>query len=282
MALVATQQLLEDAQRRGVGIGAFNVLHLETAEAIVTAAEQSGLPLILQISENCVKFHGGLRPLALATLALAESSSAQLAVHLDHAEDLDLAFEAIDLGFSSVMYDGSVLDDASNMANTRAVVDYARASGTLVEAELGRIGGKGRPHEAGVLTDPDEAVAFVEATGVGALAIAVGSSHAMQDRSATLNLERIAEIRERLAVPLVLHGSSGVNDAHLREAISTGITKVNVSTQLNRVFTEAVRAELDAHPDLVDSRRYLGAGRSALITEARRLAELFTSTPERP
>lgn len=281
MTLVSVHHLLHDARDRGVGIGAFNVLHLETAEGLVAAAERSGLPMILQISENCVGFHGGLSPLAMATLELAAASPAELAVHLDHAEELDLAFAAIELGFSSVMYDGSLLDDDANIANTRLVVDRAQQHGILVEAELGRIGGKGRPHEAGVLTDPGEAADFVAATGVGALAIAVGSSHAMTDRSATLNLERIAQIRDRVSVPLVLHGSSGVADDHIREAIAAGITKINVSTQLNRVFTAAVRANLAAHPELVDSRRYLAAGRDALSNEAQRLAELFASTTER-
>ncbi|MEG0161126.1 MAG: class II fructose-bisphosphate aldolase [Aurantimicrobium sp.] len=274
--------MLENAQSKATGVGAFNVLHLETAEALVAAAELSGLPLILQISENCVNYHGGLDPIAQATITLASQSSGQLAVHLDHAEDLDLAFRAIDLGFSSVMYDGSHLDDLQNISNTRSVVEYAHGRGVFVEAELGRIGGKGHAHDLGVLTDPDEARDFVNETGVDALAIAVGSSHAMSDRSAVLNLERIGEIHSSVSVPLVLHGSSGVRDEHIKEAIVAGITKINVSTHLNRVFTKAVRETLQANPDLVDSRKYLTAGRTALGEEAQRLAELFATDSERP
>jgi fructose-bisphosphate aldolase class II len=275
MPLTPTRQILADASAKRIGVGAFNVLHLETAEAITAAAESAGEPVILQISQNCVAFHGSLAPLGLACLTLAAATPVPVAVHLDHAEDESLAREAIDLGFGSVMFDGSKLDYADNVAATARVAEYAHANRVLIEAELGQIGGKDGAHAPGVRTDPQEAAAFVRQTGVDALAVAVGSSHAMTERVATLDLELIARLHAALDVPLVLHGSSGVSDEQLVQAVLAGMTKINVSTHLNSVFTGAVRAYLAADPIVVDSRRYLRAGREALRAEAARLLELF-------
>lgn len=275
MTLTPTREIMDAAAAAGTGQGAFNVIHLETIEGLIGGAEAAALPVILQISENCIKFHGGLEPVAMATLSAAKNASVPVAVHLDHAEDEQLAYQAIDLGFGSVMFDGSHLDYEENVAATARVVAYAHQRGTYVEAELGKVGGKDGAHAPGVLTDPSEAVAFVAATGVDALAVAVGSSHAMTERSAALNLERITELKAALNVPLVLHGSSGVSDENIVAAIAAGMTKINVSTHLNGFFTRAVREYLDANPTVVDSRKYLGAGRAALVPEVARLLTLF-------
>lgn len=275
MVLTPTRELMARAAAAGTGLGAFNVIHLETVEGLVAGARSAGLPVILQISENCAAYHGGLEPLALATLAIARQSAVPVAVHLDHARDEQLARQAVDLGFGSIMYDGAHLDYRDNVAVTRRVAGYAHARGVYVEAELGEVGGKDGAHAPGVLTDPDEAAAFVAATGVDALAVAVGSSHAMTERSAALDLDRIARLRAALDVPLVLHGSSGVPDASIVAAIAAGMTKINVSTHLNGFFTRAVREYLDANPAVVDSRKYLRAGRDALVPEVARLLTLF-------
>jgi fructose-bisphosphate aldolase class II len=275
MTLTPTRAILTDAVVAGRAVGAFNVLHLETAEALVRAAESSGLPVILQISENAIRYHGGFEPIARATLAVAEASSAAVAVHLDHAEDPELALLAIDHGFGSVMYDGAKLDFADNVETTRRVVSRAAATGVLVEAELGEIGGKDGAHAPGVRTDPAEAAQFVAQTGVEALAVAVGSSHAMTERNASLDLELIARLRAAVPVPLVLHGSSGVPDETIVAGIRAGLVKINVSTHLNAQFTGAIRRFLDEHPTVVDSRKYLAAGRDAIEAEAARLLRLF-------
>lgn len=275
MTLTPTRTLMTAAEAAGIGVGAFNVIHLETAEALVGAAERAGLPVILQISENCARYHGALDPIALATLAIASASSAQVAVHLDHAEDEQLASRAIDLGFGSVMYDGARLDYAENVAITARVTARAHAAGVYVEAELGKVGGKDGAHAPGVRTDRAEAVAFVAATGVDALAVAVGSSHAMIERSANLDTELIAELHAALVVPLVLHGSSGASDAQIQSAIRAGMTKINVSTHLNGRFTGAVRQFLGENPGVVDSRKYIEPARAAVTTEAARLLDLF-------
>ncbi len=282
MSLTPTRDLMAAAVAAGTGLGAFNVIQLETAEALVAGAEAAGLPVILQISENCVKYHRQLEPIALATLSIARSASVPVAVHLDHAEDPELALAAVDLGFGSVMYDGAALPFADNVATTSRVAAYARERGVYVEAELGQIGGKDGAHAPGVRTDPGEAAAFVTATGVDALAVAVGSSHAMTQRSAELDLVLIAALKSVLDVPLVLHGSSGVSDAILTAAIRAGMTKINVSTHLNQLATRAVRLYLEHNPSAVDPRKYLAAGRAAIEPETARLLTLFAAAGSAP
>lgn len=275
VTLVNTRELMDKAAADGTGQGAFNIVHLETAEGLVAGAEAAGVPLILQISENCVRFHGGLEPVALAALAIARDADVPVALHLDHAESEELALAAVDLGFGSVMYDGAHLEYAQNVEATRRVARYAHEHGVYVEAELGKVGGKDGAHAPGVRTDPAEAAAFVEATGVDALAVAVGSSHAMTERSAALDLGLIAQLKSAVGKPLVLHGSSGVTDEMIVAAIGAGMTKINVSTHLNGFFTRAVREYLDANPAVVDSRKYIKAGRDALVLESARLLTLF-------
>lgn len=275
MTLVSAADLIRDAAARGTGVGAFNVLHLETAEALVAAASLAELPVILQISQNCADYHGGLEPIALATLAVARRAEMPVAVHLDHAERVELVDEAIALGFGSVMFDGGALPYDENVALTAEVVARAKAAGVFVEGELGEVGGKDGAHAPGVRTDPAEAVAFVAATGVDALAVAVGSSHAMLDRSASLDIELIGRLHDALDVPLVLHGSSGVADAVIADAVRAGMTKINVSTHLNGFFTRAVREKLASDESLVDSRKYVKLGREAVAAEAARMLRLF-------
>jgi fructose-bisphosphate aldolase, class II len=258
MSLVKTADLVTP----GRGIVAFNVITLEHAEAIVAGAEEAGMPVICQISENAVAFHHGrLKPIAAATAAIAEASSAPVGLHLDHVTDLGLLHQAADHGFGSVMYDGSLHDYAENVTRTAEAAGWAHSHGLWLEAELGRVGGKDGAHAPGVRTDPDEARSFVAATGVDALAVAVGSSHAMTDRTAGLDHDLIQTLRAALPVPLVLHGSSGVPDHELRQAVRGGMVKINVGTALNIAFTGAVRASMDGH---VDPRKYLAPARDAM------------------
>ncbi|MFJ7136487.1 class II fructose-bisphosphate aldolase [Streptomyces fungicidicus] len=264
MPLTRTDDIVGPASRAGVGVGAFNVVQLEHAEAIVSGAEAAGLPVILQISENTARYHGSLAPIGLAALAVARAALTPVAVHLDHAESSDLVHEAVRLGFTSIMFDASRLPYDKNLAVTREITDHCHAHGVWVEAELGEVGGKDGAHAPGARTDPDEARDFVSATGVDALAVAVGSSHAMTTRDAVLDFALIAALRASVRVPLVLHGSSGVADADLARAVGAGMTKVNVSTRLNKEFTRAARAHLDAHPETVDPRKYLGPARDAV------------------
>ncbi|MBD8011710.1 class II fructose-bisphosphate aldolase [Microbacterium sp. Re1] len=283
MTLASARDLMREAAEAGTGIGAFNVIHLETAEALVSASERANLPVILQISQNCADYHGGLEPIGVATLAVARRAATPVAVHLDHAERPELVDEAIALGFGSVMFDGGKLDYDENVRITADVASRARAAGVYIEAELGEVGGKDGAHARGVRTDPDEARAFVEATGVDSLAVAVGSSHAMLDRSASLDIDLIGRLKSALSgigrsggdVPLVLHGSSGVSDDVIVQAVRAGMTKINVSTHLNGFFTRAIRETLAADEKLVDSRKYFSPAREAVAEEAARMLRLF-------
>lgn len=275
MPVADLRDLAARAAAAGRGLGAFNVIHLEHAEMFTAAAARAGTPVVLQISQNAVAYHCSLAPIGSAVLALARASAVPTAVHLDHAEDVDLVHEAVALGFSSVMYDGSHLGTEENVATTAAVVEHCHRHGVSVEAELGEIGGKNGVHDPSARTSPADAADFVARTGVDLLAVAVGSSHAMTTRGAVLDTDLIAAIAARVPVPLVLHGSSGVSDEGMRAAIRAGMTKINVSTHLNKVFTTAVRAYLDEHPEVVDSRKWFRPGAAAVTAEAERLLRWY-------
>lgn len=265
MPLVRTSDLVTAAYRDGTAMPAFNVITLEHAEAIAAGAERVNKSVILQISENAVKFHRGqLRPIAAAVTAVAAEAETPIAVHLDHVEDADLLHAAADTGVSSVMFDASKLDYRENVSATKAAAEWAHAHGLFLEAELGEVGGKAGAHAPGIRTDPADAASFVADTGVDALAVAVGSSHAMTTRTAALDFDLITRLRSTVAVPLVLHGSSGVADQDLRRAVSAGLTKINVGTLLNVEFTSQLRSYLAADERVTDPRRYLAPARDAI------------------
>lgn len=274
--LADTAVLARDCAARKVGLAAFNVVLLDHAEAFVDAAENTGLPLVLQLSQNAVKYHGGrLRPLGRALIELAAASTVPVSVHLDHAESTDLCREAVELGFTSIMYDGSKLPDAQNRETTAEITALAHEHGVSVEAELGEVGGKNGVHDPSARTNPEDAAQFVADTGVDLLAVAVGSSHAMATREAVLDNQLIAAIHELVPVPLVLHGSSGVPDEGMVAAIQAGMTKINVSTHLNVVFTQGVRQILDENPKIVDPRKYVGPATHLVQEEVERLMRLY-------
>lgn len=273
--LTDTGSILEAALDRGGAAGAFNVIQLEHAEGLVAGAEQAGTPLILQVSQNTVGFHGSLGPLGSAMLKIAEEASVPVAVHLDHATDRRLVEEAVALGFGSVMFDGSALAYDDNVSATADVREWCQGRGVWVEAELGEVGGKDGVHDPQARTDPGEAAAFVEATGVDALAVAVGNSHAMTEQTSRLDHDLIARLGAAVPVPLVLHGSSGASDDELAQAVRSGITKVNIATRFNKLMTDQIRQVLDSQPTVTDPRRYMAPARSAIAAEAARLLLLL-------
>jgi fructose-bisphosphate aldolase class II len=278
MPLATTRELLDAAVQARAGLAAFNVITLEHAEAIAAGSEAAGAPVVLQVSENAVKFHGrAVRPLGAALREVAAAASVDVALHLDHVEDVTLLHQAADAGFSSAMFDASKLDYGANVAATAEAARWAHGQGLLLEAELGHVGGKegsaASAHAPGVRTEPEEAAAFVAATGVDALAVAVGSSHAMTSRSAVLDDDLIARLRDAVPVPLVLHGSSGVPDDALASALASGIVKVNIGTILNVAFTGAVRTVL-GDATTVDPRTYLAPARVAMADVVRDLLEV--------
>lgn len=280
MVLAPTGELVTAARAAGQCCPAFNVIQLEHAAAVVDAAEQAQHPVILQVSQNAVRYHGALGPVGAAMVATAGAARTPVAVHLDHAETAELVEEAVARGFCSVMFDASALDYDDNVRRTARIAQFCHDNGVWIEAELGEVGGKDGVHAPGARTDPEQASQFVADTGVDALAVAVGTSHAMLTRDAQLDFSLISRLRATLPVPLVLHGSSGVSDEDMNAAVRAGLTKINIATQLNKEFTAAVRESLVTHPDGVDPRRYLGAGRAAVTEEALRLlAVLSTAAP---
>jgi fructose-bisphosphate aldolase class II len=266
MPLAPTGDIVAGATARRAGVGAFNVITLEHAEAIVEGAERVGQPVILQISENAVRFHRHrVGPLAAAARSVAELAMVPVGLHLDHVESMELLHEAPSHGFCSVMFDGSTRPYAENVSATAAAVTFGHTHGLWVESELGTVGGKdGSAHQPGARTDPAQAAAYVAATGVDALAVAVGSSHAMVERTAALDHELIAVLRRSVGVPLVLHGSSGVPESELRRAVRGGLVKINIGTALNVAYTDAVRGALASDGRVVDPRKYLAQARDAV------------------
>ncbi|KMO80504.1 class II fructose-bisphosphate aldolase [Mycolicibacterium obuense] len=273
MTLASTSDLVAAAIENRCAVLAFNAITVEHAEGIAAGVERAGAAALIQISENTVRFHGGaLAPIAAACAQIAGRSAAPLAVHLDHIQDAALLDEVIGsapaLGVTSVMIDAAHLDADENVGQTAAFAERAHAAGLFVEAELGQVGGKdGRvlgAHEPGARTDPGEAAAFATQTGVDALAVAVGSSHAMTTRDAELDMALIRDIAAKVPIPLVLHGSSGVSDDNLRAAVAAGIRKVNVGTALNIAYTGAVRGVLESDAALTDPRKYLVPAREAV------------------
>jgi fructose-bisphosphate aldolase class II len=268
MPVITSRELLRRATAAKGAVAAFNVITIEHAEGIVTGAERAGLPVILQLSENAIRYHGQPHAIAAATLEVARASRADVALHLDHITDASLMRLAPELGYSSVMYDGSHHEFGANRELTRQAVQWGHANGIWIEAELGEVGGKDGAHAPGVRTDPAQAAQFVEDTGVDALAVAVGSSHAMVTKTASLDQELIQRLHAAVPAPLVLHGSSGVPDASIAEAARNGMTKINIGTALNVAYTCAIRAWLAENPTAVDPRKYAIKAREAVAETA--------------
>lgn len=296
MPLVPMKQILDEARKKGYGVGAYNVNNMEQIQAIMLAAQKTKSPVILQASRGALKYTNFtyLRHLMLA--ALEDNPEIPVAMHLDHGNSLDTVKKAIDLGFSSVMIDGSLREDGKtpsdytyNVEVTRAVVEYAHQYGVTVEGEIGRLGGieDGVGSGSAHLTDPDEAKRFVDDTGLDALAIAIGTSHGAYKFKGAKNLafDVLTRVRELIDIPIVLHGASsvpqelidkinrfggrmpgatGVPMSDLQKAIKLGVTKINVDTDGRLAVTGAIREIFATQPEKFDLREYLGPAREQL------------------
>lgn len=268
MPLVTSKELLEEAFRTGFAVGAFNANNMEMVQAIVEAAEEERAPVIVQISQGAIEYAGAEFMAAIVRVA-AERASVPVVCHLDHGLDLDINIRCLKAGFTSLMIDGSALSFEENARLTREVVKLGHAVGIPVEGEIGKVPdaekGPLSPEELkDFLTTPEEAVRFVEATGVDFLAVSVGSAHRMKVQSANLDIERILAIRQAVNIPLVLHGASGVTDESVRAAVGAGIAKINFATELNKAFTRNLRQKLAADPEVVDVRKYTRPAREAV------------------
>lgn len=241
MPLVTLNEIMNPAKSNRYAVGMFNVLNLEMIRGVVAAAEVANSPAILAVAEVHLPF-GSMEELAPAVIRAAEAATVPIAFHFDHGMSPDRIKRALEVGFTSVMYDGSSLPYEENVENTRKTVELAAKYGASVEAELGHVGGAegGGDHENfSQLTDPAQARDFVERTGIDALAVSIGTVHGVYRRLPQLDLERLRTIRDSVDVPLVLHGGSGLSDDDFRGCIAGGIHKINVCTDL---FLAAVRA----------------------------------------
>jgi fructose-bisphosphate aldolase class II len=274
------------AHQEGWAVGAFNANTLEQVQAIVLAAQAEQAPAIIQISHRALTHVGsgnevqGIKYIAALGKIAAESVAAPVALHLDHGTESEVV-QAIALGFTSVMFDGDGLPFEENISITKRLCDMAHSVGVCMEAEVGEVpkpDGKAFDESAIELTDPDEALQFAQVTGIDTLAVALGSVHGLKSKTVSLDLERLQAIRKQVSIPLVLHGSSGVSDADIKQGVSMGLSKVNVATQLAQAFTGAVREELNKDNSLVDPRKYMSAGRNAQMEIVRERMRFFGSS----
>ena len=303
MMLVTNKDLMVPARKNGYAIGAFNVQNLESMSAIAEAATEEKSPVIMQITPSVIKY-AGLAYISNLVKTAAQLAPVPIAMHLDHGDSFETAAKCIDAGFSSVMIDGSFLSFDENVAVTKRVVSVAHPKGVSVEAELGKLAGveeRSVAEKDAILTDPEAAVEFVKKTGVDTLAVAIGTSHgAYKFKSeAKLDLERLKRISEKVSIPLVLHGASsvpqeivekankygaelsgakGIPEDQYRKAISLGIAKINIDTDLRLAFTAAVREALTNSPKNFDPRKILGPAKDAMKEVAKGKMRLFGSS----
>jgi tagatose 1,6-diphosphate aldolase GatY/KbaY len=273
--LTATSTLLRAAQSGGYALGAFNVYNLEGVRAVVSAAQAARSPALLQLHPAALA-HGG-QPLLALCLAAAGSAAVPMAVHLDHAGSAEAIGSALAAGCSSVMADGSQLPYAENVAFSAAMAELAHAHGAAIEAELGRLSGSEdgltvAEYQA-LLTDPNEAAAFVAHTQVDALAVCVGNVHGRYPGEPQLDFERLAAIQRAVPLPLVLHGASGLPEAQVRRAITLGVCKFNVNTEVREAYLAALHTRLaqGASADLLDLMQAAVAAMQAVVEQKLRL-----------
>ncbi|MDB5052687.1 MAG: gatY [Bacilli bacterium] len=272
MPLVSSTPMLARAKEGKYCIAAFNVHTLEMMQAVVEAAEEMQSPLILQSTVGTVKHLGADYIVAAATVA-ANRSSVPIALHLDHCTDFDVIVQCIRAGYTSIMIDASMYSFQDNVARTLKVVELAKAIGINVEAELGKVGGVEddivvAEHEA-LMADPEECKLFVELTGVATLAPAVGTAHGIYKGDPNIDFDRIQKIANRVSVPLVLHGGSGIPEDQVRRAVALGMSKMNVATELRIIFSDAIKSVFQQNPDENDPRKYMIPAKAALREAAK-------------
>ncbi len=301
--LVTNRDLLFPAMREAYAVGAFNISNLESLLAVAEAAIQEKSPVIVAVTPSSIKY-AGLAYIEKIVKTAAESAPVPMSLHLDHGKDVETVSKCIEAGFTSVMIDGSHLKFEENVALTKRVVDLAHPKGVSVEAELGRLAGVEEStveEREAVLTDPKAAREFVERTGVDALAVAIGTSHGAYKFKGEpkLDFERLRLIREKVSIPLVLHGASsvpawiiekavkygaelsgakGIPEEHIQKAISFGIAKINIDTDLRLAFTATIREFLVNSPKEFDPRKILGSAKEAMKEVVKSKMRLFGSS----
>jgi fructose-bisphosphate aldolase class II len=304
--LVTNKEVLTTASTKGYAVGAFNINNMEILQAIVETATEEKSPVIIAASPSAIKY-AGLEYITAMVKAAAKTNPVSMTLHLDHGKDIETAAMCIYGGFTSVMIDGSRLNYEENISLTKHVVKLARLKGVSVEAELGKLVSPETTEEdtEDPYTDPDAAKEFVKRTGVDALAVAIGTSHGAYKfkGEAKLDFQRLKKIRNNVSIPLVLHGASGVPkwivekatkygaewsgakgipDSHIKKAVSMGIAKINIDTDLRLGFTGSVREVLATSPAVYDPRKILGPARETMKEVVKSKMRLFGSSGKAP
>ena len=267
MSILSTRQMLLNAQRDGYAVPAFNIHNLETLQVVVDTAVEMRSPVIIAGTPSTIEYAGAEYINAMAEVA-AHKYDIPIAIHLDHFEDVEAIKRNIDIGFKSCMIDASKLEFEKNIAKVKEVVDYAHKFDATVEAELGKLGGQEDDlivdEKDAMYTNPNDVAEFVKRTGIDSLAVAIGTAHGLYKGEPKLDFERLKEIRSKVEVPLVLHGASDVSDELVMKAISLGICKVNVATDLKIPFSGALKEYFNEHPEANDPRKYMTPGKEAM------------------
>ncbi|MBC7765612.1 MAG: class II fructose-1,6-bisphosphate aldolase [Hyphomonadaceae bacterium] len=265
--LVTGKEILDKAHKEGYAVGAFNVNNMEILQAVIAAAEEERSPVIIQTSEGAIKYAGVDYLSALVTLA-ARKATVPVALHLDHGTSYETIISCIRNGWTSVMYDGSHHSLDQNIAETNEIIKVARAAGVSVEAELGRLGGIedniSVDEKDARFTHPDEALKFVQQTGVDSLAVAIGTAHGKYKGVPVLDFDRLQEIKNLVNIPIVLHGASGVPEEAIRKACTLGVNKINIDTDVRQAFTDGIKSVFEKTPDEFDPRKICGPAREEM------------------
>jgi tagatose 1,6-diphosphate aldolase GatY/KbaY len=265
--IVSTREMLLDAQRNQYAVPAFNIHNLETFQVAVETAAELRSPVIIAGTPSTTTYAGSEYLVAIAEVA-ARKYDIPIAIHLDHFEEFDQIEKYIQDGFRSAMMDASHCSFEENIERVKKVVAYAHRHDTTVEAELGKLGGQEDDlivdEKDAIYTNPDQAGEFVARTNIDSLAVAIGTAHGLYKGEPKLDFDRLAEIRKRVSIPLVLHGASDIPDEFVRKAISLGICKVNVATDLKIPFSDAVKKFFIENPKESDPRKYMTPGKLAM------------------
>lgn len=265
--IVNTKEMLIKARKEGYAVPAFNIHNLETIQVVVEAAAELRSPLILAGTPGTMDYAGRAYIQAIAEVA-AKENDIPIALHLDHHEDLASITESLELGVKSVMIDGSMGSFEDNIALTKSVVEKAHEYGATVEGELGKLVGQEDDliikAEDAEYTDPDAAVEFVERTGIDTLAVAIGTGHGVYETVPNLDFDRLEKIKDKVDIPIILHGASGISKEDVQHCIRLGCAKVNISTELKIPFSGALRQFLIDNPEETDTRKYMGPAKEAM------------------
>lgn len=266
--ILSTREMLLKAQREGYAVPAFNIHNMETLQVVAETAMEMKSPVIIAGTPSTIEDYAGPDYIKAMAEVAANKYDIPIAIHLDHFEDVEAIKRDIDIGFKSCMIDASKKPFEENISIVKDVVEYAHRYDAVVEAELGKLGGREDDlvvdEKDAMYTNPDDAADFVDKTNVDSLAIAIGNAHGLYKGEPKLDFERLKEIRSKVSIPLVLHGASDVPDELVKEAISLGICKVNVATDLKIPFADAVKKFFNENSKESDPRKYMTPGKEAM------------------